>query len=143
MVFKSKPAKQEDRNGSQNVAMTFISQGSKVTGDIFASGNLRVDGTIHGNVRADGNLEVSASGVIEGKTVSARNIVIHGLVKATMSAEEQLRIHNQGEVQGDVTAQSLDIESGAKFVGYSHTGVKQSAEILAIDQSANQVKKDK
>lgn len=143
MVFRSKPVKREEGSANQNLAMTFISQGSDVTGDIFASGNLRVDGTIRGNVRAEGNLEVSASGVIEGKTVSARNIVVHGLVKATMTAEEQLRIHNQGEVQGDVSAQALDIESGAKFVGYSHTGVKQSAEILAIDQSATQVKKDK
>jgi hypothetical protein len=42
-----------------------------------------------------------------------------------------------------VTAQALDIESGAKFVGYSHTGIQQSAEILAIDQSVNIAKKEK
>lgn len=143
MVFRSKPVKSETRNESQSMAITFISQGSEIIGNIRASGNLRVDGTIRGDVRAEGDLEVSASGVIEGKTVSARNIVIHGMVKATLSADEQLRIHSHGEVQGDVSAQALDIESGAKFVGYSHTGVKQSAEILAIDQSATQVKKDK
>jgi cytoskeletal protein CcmA (bactofilin family) len=45
-------------------------------------------------------------------------------------------------VQGDVTAQALDIESGARFVGYSHTG-KPSAEILAIDQSTHSAKKEK
>ena len=143
MVFKSKPVKQEEKHSSPSSAITFISQGSEITGDIHASGNLRVDGTIRGNVKADGDLEVSTSGVIEGKTVSARNIIIHGSVKATLSAEEQLRIHSHGEVQGDVTAQSLDIESGAKFVGYSHTGAKQTAEILAIDHSANSAKKEK
>jgi len=42
-------------------------------------------------------------------------------------------------VQGDVTAQSLDIESGARFVGYSHTG-KSSADIFAIE---NTTKKEK
>jgi cytoskeletal protein CcmA (bactofilin family) len=125
------------------MAITFISQGSEMTGDIYASGNLRVDGTIRGNVQAEGDLEVSASGIIEGKTVSARNVIIHGLVKATLTASEQLRIHSHGEVQGDVTAQALDIESGAKFVGYSHTGIQQSAEILAIDQSVNIAKKEK
>lgn len=139
MVFKTKPALKEDRAETQNMAMTFISQGSQVTGDIRAAGNLRVDGTIRGNVRAEGDIEVSASGVIEGKEVSARNIVIHGLVKAKLVADGQLRIHSQGEVQGDVTAQSLDIESGARFVGYSHTG-KASAEIHAIE---NTLKKEK
>lgn len=145
MVFKSRPVKQEEKASSQASAITFISQGSEIAGDIHASGNLRVDGTIRGNVQADGDLEVSASGIIEGKTVSARNIIIHGMVKATLVAEAQLRIHSHGEVHGDVTAQALDIESGAKFVGYSHTGTQPSAEILAIDKSnsAQLAKKEK
>lgn len=139
MVFKAKAVREEKRVDMQNVAMTFISKGSEVKGDIQAAGNLRVDGVIRGNVRAEGDIEVSLGGVIEGKAVRARNIVIHGLVKATLTAEEQLRIHSQGEVQGDVTAQALDIESGARFVGHSNTG-KPSADILAID---NTVKKEK
>jgi cytoskeletal protein CcmA (bactofilin family) len=139
MVFKAKPVKEEKKVESQNLAMTFISKGSEVKGDIHIAGNLRVDGIIRGNVQAEGDIEVSAGGRIEGKNVSARNIIIHGLVKATLTAEGQLRIHSQGEVEGDVVAQALDIESGARFVGHSHTG-KPSAEILAIDQSANSAK---
>jgi cytoskeletal protein CcmA (bactofilin family) len=139
MVFKAKPVKEEKKVESQNMAMTFISKGSEVKGDIHAAGNLRVDGTIRGNVKADGDIEVSIGGIIEGKSVSARNIIIHGLVKATVIAEEQLRIHGQGEVQGDVTAQALDIESGARFVGYSHTG-KVTADILAIENTATKEK---
>lgn len=139
MVFKARPAKEEKKVDTQNMAMTFISKGSEVKGDINVAGNLRVDGAIRGNVRAQGDIEVSLGGVIEGKDVRARNIIIHGLVKATLTAEEQLRIHAQGEVQGDVTAQALDIESGARFVGHSNTG-KPSADILAID---NTVMKEK
>jgi cytoskeletal protein CcmA (bactofilin family) len=139
MVFRSKPVS-EIKADNQNQSMTFISKGSEISGDLHASGNLRVDGAIHGNVLVQGDIEVSAGGVIEGKSVSARNIVIHGLVKATLTAAEQLRIHSQGEVQGDVTAKSLDIESGARFIGYSHTGEqaagKQTAEILAIQNTA-------
>jgi len=134
MVFKAKSAK-EDQTESQSSAMTFIGKGSEITGDVHASGNLRVDGVVRGNILVDGDLEVSVGGVVEGKDVSARNIVIHGLVKATITAGEQLRIHAQGEVQGDVTAQSLDIEAGARFIGYSHTG-KPSAEIFSMEQSA-------
>ena len=134
MVFKSKPVKEERKVESQNMAMTFIGKGSEVKGDINVAGNLRVDGVIRGNVRAEGDIEVSLGGVIEGKDVRARNIIIHGLVKATLTAEEQLRIHSQGEVQGDVTAQALDIESGARFVGHSNTG-KPSADIFAIENN--------
>jgi cytoskeletal protein CcmA (bactofilin family) len=132
MVFKAKPVREEKKVESQNMVMTFISKGSEIKGDIHAAGNLRVDGIIRGNVHAEGDIEVSLGGLVEGKNVSARNIVIHGLVKATLTADEQLRIHSQGEVQGDVTAQALDIESGARFVGHSNTG-KPSADILAIE----------
>jgi cytoskeletal protein CcmA (bactofilin family) len=137
MVFKAKPVKEAKKVESQTMGMTFISKGSEVTGNIRATGNLRVDGIIRGKVHADGDLEVSAGGLIEGESVRARNIVIHGQVKATLTAEGHLRIHSQGEVQGDVTAQALDIESGARFVGYSHTG-KPSAEILAIEHMATE-----
>lgn len=144
MVFKVKPPKAETKVESQNLAMTFVSKGSEITGDIHASGNLRVDGIIRGNVRAEGDLEVSAEGLIEGKSVNARSIIIHGVVKATLTAEGLLRIHSHAEVQGDVTAEALDIESGARFVGYSHTGKtsataasgKASAEIVTLENSA-------
>ncbi len=134
MVFKARRVTEEKKAEGQNTAMTFISKGSEVKGDIHATGNLRVDGIVRGNVRAEGDIEVSLGGVIEGKDVHARNIIIHGLVKATLTAEGQLRIHSQGEVQGDVTAQALDIESGARFVGHSNTG-KPSADILAIENN--------
>lgn len=139
MVFKTRAVKHDSKADTQNLAMTFVSKGSEVKGDISAAGNLRVDGIVRGSVRALGDIEVSLGGVIEGKDVRARNIIIHGLVKATLTAEEQLRIHAQGEVHGDVTAQALDIESGARFVGHSNTG-KPSADILAID---NTVMKEK
>lgn len=135
MVFKAKPVKEAKKIDSQAMAMTFISQGSEIVGNIHAAGNLRVDGTIRGKVRVDGDIEVSPGGLIEGENVSARNIVIHGTVKATLNAAGHLRIHSQGEVQGDVTAEALDIESGARFVGYSHTG-KASADILPIEHPA-------
>jgi cytoskeletal protein CcmA (bactofilin family) len=135
MVFKSKAVK-EQRTESASIAITFISMGTEVLGEVRATGNLRVEGTIRGNVKVEGDIEVSASGIVEGKSVSARNIVVHGRVKATLVAEGQIRIHSKGEVEGDVTAQSLDIESGARFVGYSHTGEKQGASIINMEKKS-------
>ncbi|HMM47912.1 MAG TPA: polymer-forming cytoskeletal protein [Thiobacillaceae bacterium] len=135
MVFKAKPVKDVKKTDS-TAAMTFVSPGTEIAGSVHAAGNLRVDGIIRGKVSADGDIEVSAGGLIEGERVSARNIVIHGTVKATLTAQGYLRIHSQGEVQGDVTAEALDIESGARFVGYSHTG-KATADIVPIEQTAS------
>jgi len=129
-MFKSKTAKTADvwaRDATAAAAgpsaLTYIGSGSEVHGDVRAVGNLRVDGNIMGNVQVDGDLEVSSTGVIEGEQISARNVLVHGRIKAKVHAAEHLRIHGQGRVEGDVTAQSLDIEAGAHFTGYSRTGV--------------------
>ncbi|MFO7543433.1 MAG: polymer-forming cytoskeletal protein [Thiobacillus sp.] len=135
MIFKSKSAK-ETKAVNSNAAMTFICEGTELLGEIKASGNLRVDGTVRGNVHAKGDIEVSASGTIEGKSVTARNVIIHGRVKSTLIAEGQIRIHSKGEMEGDVTAQSLDIESGASFIGYSHTGAQQVAKVINMEQKS-------
>lgn len=117
-------------------ALTYIGAGSEVHGDLRTAGNLRVDGTIRGTVQVDGDLEVSSTGAIEGKQVSARSVLVHGRIKAKVHATEQLRIHGQGQVEGDVTAQSLDIEAGAHFTGYSRTGTPPEAEVLQLDHDA-------
>jgi cytoskeletal protein CcmA (bactofilin family) len=62
-------------------------------------------------------------------------VLVHGRIKAKVHATEQLRIHGQGQVEGDVTAQSLDIEAGAHFTGYSRTGMTQEPEVL-LDHEA-------
>lgn len=117
-------------------APTFIGAGSELRGNLRTAGSLRVDGAIHGTVEVDGDLEVSASGSIEGERVSARNVMVLGRVKAEVHAAEQLRIHGQGRVEGDVTAQALDIEAGAHFTGYSRTGVQPQAQVLSLERPA-------
>ncbi|WP_079420008.1 bactofilin family protein [Thiomonas intermedia] len=118
-------------------ALTYVGAGSELRGDLRAAGNLRIDGAIFGTVQVDGDLEVSSTGVIEGEQVSAVNVLVHGRIKAKVHAAEQLRIHGQGRVEGDVTAQSLDIEAGAHFIGYSRTGVEPQAEVLQLDHAEN------
>lgn len=135
MVFKAKPNKPDLKTEGQSTAMTFIGKGSETRGGVQVSGNLRVDGTILGSVCSEGDLEVSIGGLIEGENVSARNIVVHGTVRSTLTTAGMLRIHRQADVQGDVTAQALDIESGARFIGYSHTG-KPGAELHIVDNQA-------
>jgi cytoskeletal protein CcmA (bactofilin family) len=75
MVFKAKPVKVE-KVDSQNLAMTFISKGSEVKGDIFVAGNLRVDGAIQGSVRAGAGQLAGLRHVGDGNVASRQGI--HG-----------------------------------------------------------------
>lgn len=103
------------------VSLTYLSEKSEFQGDIHVEGNLRVDGIIHGTVDVIGDLEVSQSGLIEGPELRGHNIIVHGVIKARVVAEGRLTLSRTARIEGDVSANSLDIEAGAFYVGYIST----------------------
>ena len=103
-------------------ALTVLSAKSEVQGDLFVEGDLRVEGIIHGRVEVRGNVEVLASGLIEGSELRANGLVIHGIVKATkITLDDRLYLGSNAQLEGDLTAAALDIQPGARYVGYAST----------------------
>ena len=98
---------------------TYIHRGTKIVGDLEATGRVRVHGTIQGNVTVNGVLEVAEAGVIEGDLVTADEVKIIGRVRAGVHAKGKIEIWKKGHLEGDVKATALDIEEGATFTGRS------------------------
>ncbi|MBE9183133.1 polymer-forming cytoskeletal protein [Oculatella sp. LEGE 06141] len=109
------------RNKQRAVSLTYLSSTSEFQGNINVEGNLRVDGIIHGNVEVRGDMEISQTGLVEGVELRAVNIVVHGVVKARVVAEGRLTLSRTARIEGDVTANSLDMEAGAYYVGHIAT----------------------
>lgn len=105
----------------QTASLTYLSSTSEFQGNLNVDGNLRVDGVIHGNVNVQGDMEVSQTGLVEGPELRAINLVVHGVVKARVIAEGRLTLSRTCRLEGDVTANSLDIEAGAFYVGHIAT----------------------
>lgn len=98
--------------------LTYLAKGCEVLGNLKAEGSLRVDGVVLGTVEIDGDLEISATGRIEGSELRARNILVHGTIKARVVAEGKVTMSRTARIEGDVVAHSLDIETGAFYVGH-------------------------
>jgi len=98
--------------------MNYLAQGTEVHGSIKSEGGLRVDGVVYGNVDVKGDLEVAASGRIEGAEIHANNIVSQGIIKAQIQATGKVTITSTARVEGDVVASAIDIAAGAGFVGH-------------------------
>lgn len=111
MLFKRK----------RTTSLTYISASSEFQGTLHVEGNLRVDGIVHGTVEVRGDMEVSSSGLVEGPEVRAKNILLQGVIKAHVFAEGKLSLSRTSRLEGDVTANSLDIEAGAFYVGHIAT----------------------
>jgi cytoskeletal protein CcmA (bactofilin family) len=111
---------------------TYLSATSEFQGNLNVEGDLRVDGIIHGTVEVKGNIEVSQTGLVEGAELRAHNITVHGVIKARIVAEGRLTLTQTARLEGDVTANSLDIEAGAVYIGYIAT-----TDVKALPGSSN------
>src|SRR5690349_291361 len=99
-----------------NTSATIISAGTTVQGDLKSESDLRIDGTIHGNVTSNAKIVVGPAGFIEGNIQGAQADV-SGRVIGNITVKELTQLRAKCSVQGNISAVNLQIESGAIFNG--------------------------
>ena len=82
----------------------------------IASGMLRLNTHLKGEVISEGTVIVAEQGEIEGD-IQTRIISITGKVKGTIRAAERLEIQEHGVVIGDIYTPCLVIDPGGYFDG--------------------------
>lgn len=97
-------------------SINIITNGTVIKGDITASGDFRLDGTLEGNIQLNGKLVVGDSGIVNGN-VLCMNANIIGTVNGNLSVKELLSLHATARVKGDILINKLSIEPGAVFTG--------------------------
>ncbi|ACL71092.1 bactofilin family protein [Halothermothrix orenii] len=97
---------------------TILGNGTKIEGDLFTKGSLRVEGEVIGNIKAEGDLFVGEKGKLKTE-IDARNVIIAGTVNGNIVAREKLEILPSGQLNGDIKTKKLKIEEGAVFIGSS------------------------
>jgi cytoskeletal protein CcmA (bactofilin family) len=98
--------------------VSIISNGVKIDGNLESNGNVRIDGTIIGNIIVNGNLTLGDLGKLNGD-VKAKNITMSGHVVGKITAEEKLKLEPKSVLKGDLITKFLIIEEGAFFEGTS------------------------
>lgn len=100
---------------------TLISSGTTLKGDIKSNGDLRIDGTIIGNISSSAKIIIGASGVVEGD-ISGNQADIVGKVSGNVRAKELLQLRGESVVTGNLYAGKLQVEPSATFNGQCHMG---------------------
>lgn len=107
-------------NRVQNSIDTLIGADTRVEGNIFFSGGLRVDGTVIGSVTepndSPSTLILSEHGRIEG-AITASKIVINGTVSGPVKAGQFIELQTKARITGDVNYNSLEMHTGAVIEG--------------------------
>jgi cytoskeletal protein CcmA (bactofilin family) len=96
-----------------------IGAGTSLKGDITSNGDLRIDGTLIGNIHCTAKVIIGAGGVVEGD-VSGQQADIMGKVTGTIKVKDLLQLKTSCSVNGNLHAAKLQIEPSASFNGQCH-----------------------
>ncbi len=106
---------------SSSHSLNSLVQGTAVEGKVKATSDIRIDGSIKGDLVCDAKVIIGPSGVVEG-TIKCENAVIEGSFEGTMFVKELLNIRETAKVTGDVTYGKLIVQSGAVISGSYEMG---------------------
>ena len=109
-------AKYNDNDTTSN-NINLIGLGTEIHGDVICNGDLRIDGTLIGNISAKGKIVVGETGKIKGE-MTCKNTDISGLVDGKIIVSELLSLKSSAKVIGDMTTSRLAIEPGSRFTGH-------------------------
>ncbi len=115
-------------NSFENNELTIISSGVVLEGKLKCSGNIRVDGTINGDIYAEGNITVGTNGKVIGE-INAKDLTIGGKVDGIVRAQNKVILEAKAILKGELITKILVIEAGAQFDG---TSKMTSAEKIPI-----------
>jgi cytoskeletal protein CcmA (bactofilin family) len=112
----------EGASGNGPKAMNQIGQGTEISGEISANGDIRVDGKVTGSVRSKSKVVVGATGMVEGD-INCQNAYIDGRVTGNIEVSDLLILSKTAHVLGDIIIKKLVVEEGAKFNGKCTMGI--------------------
>lgn len=133
---KNKTEMQPEKTSNGNGGATLVSAGTTLKGDISSKSDLRIDGTVIGNVNSSAKIVIGANGVVEGN-ISGNQADIVGKVVGNIKTKDLLQLRGECVVNGDLSAGKLQVEPTATFNGQCHTGSTASSKGSASDVPGN------
>ena len=129
----------EKTNGGSGA--TLISAGTTVKGDISSNSDLRIDGTIIGNVNSASKIIIGDSGKVEGD-ISSNQADIVGKVSGNIKTKDLVQLRGECVINGNVYAGKLQVEPTATFNGQCHMGniEKAAVNVAEIAKNGNGIK---
>ena len=102
----------------------------RLIGELYIEGNLRVSGTLEGQIEATGDVDVTEAATVKA-SVAGREVSVSGQVNGSVVASKKLVIGRGGSITGDVRVPRLVMQDGASLSGKVSMGPQAAAEPAA------------
>ena len=109
-------------------AETIIGAGVVVHGDLKSESDVSVDGQLEGSISTTADVTIGVNATIKA-SIEGENITVAGHVTGNIRANGEATIRETGQVDGDITAAGIAINSGGIFVGRSRVVHPDKAKI--------------
>ena|SRR5665647_1171855 len=103
-------------NEPENTTLNLISSGTDIMGDIKSNGDIRIDGSLTGNLNTKGKVVIGTTGKVKGEVI-CKNSEISGIIEGKISVGQLLNLKASSKIHGDIATSKLSIEPGAVFSG--------------------------
>jgi cytoskeletal protein CcmA (bactofilin family) len=100
---------------NQQEISAIIGEGYIFTGELRGSSVIRIEGKVIGNVNVEGGVILGEKGIIEGD-INTKSAIVHGTVNGNIKTVH-LQVKKSGNVSGDISTDTLEIEIGAQYNG--------------------------
>ncbi|MBR1928329.1 MAG: polymer-forming cytoskeletal protein [Paludibacteraceae bacterium] len=101
-----------------------LTAGSKIIGTIIADSDIRIDGTVEGDLQCSGKVVIGEKGLLKG-TINCQNAEILGKLDGKIEVKQTLALRASSNLHGEVRTQTLIVEPNAIFNGTCAMGQKQ------------------
>jgi cytoskeletal protein CcmA (bactofilin family) len=91
-------------------------KGTHIEGKVKAPSDIRIEGTLVGDLDCQAKVIIGPSGVINGN-VTCRTAMIEGKFEGNLKVSELLEVRESASVEGEVTYGKIKIDAGAMLVG--------------------------
>ena len=108
-------------SSTEGGSINLIGSGTTIVGDITSNSDVRIDGTLKGNITITGKLVIGTSGKIEGN-IQCQNADAEGEVHGNITVTELLALKASAKVMGDIITGKISIEPNATFTGTCKMG---------------------
>ena len=128
------PSYESNGNSSSNnssSSTSLIMNGTTIKGDISSTSDLKIDGTLTGNITSSAKVIVGSGGVIDGD-VTGQQADISGKVTGTIRVTDLLQLKGNCVVNGNIYAGKLQVEPSANFNGSCHMEQHSSVQELNV-----------
>jgi cytoskeletal protein CcmA (bactofilin family) len=130
-MFKIKP--NNAQAPTNQVGSSLIGPGTTINGNIESGGDIRIDGTLMGNISGTAKVVLGATGIVMGD-IHCNQADIQGKVTGKLKVNDMLYLRGEAIIEGDIHAGKLQIDPQVTFNGHCHMGNDAFVVEMATDE---------